>query len=450
MLLVLCSYSISGQNLLGNKFVDYSNEHSIDEDGNTIAVINKIPNGDQNIEVFDYVNNQWQARPSSSGFVGSQIQLSNDGNTLIVGAPSLSPPEIVTVFHWDGSNWNQRGNAFTSNTANTTFGTRVYVNDDGTRIFFKGVQDVYFNYQWNGTTWVLLNTFNNLGFRDISINSAGTRIAYTENNSTSSSIANYSIKILELNTNDTWSQIGNDINNPLQLFSSSIIVNLEFNSSGDRLAIASATSFDFNTNAGAFVVYEYFNDQWTQVGDIITGENENDFLGLDIAINSTGNKVFAGIPSSDAFGQSSGQCKLFELDLIQNNWNEILDINGELAGSQAGTVVDMNGSGDIVSIGADGILPQVRVFGVSNLSINENSLLKLKLYPNPSYGEIFLDVNQKSKFEIYDVNGRVAIRNQSLKQGRNNIKFNGLDSGLYFIKIYNENGQKVEKIQLSK
>lgn len=448
LILLISTNFIFAQNLLGSKFVDYSNTHSIDEDGNTIAAINKIPNTNQNIEVFDFVNDEWQQRASNPGFVGSQVQLSGDGNTLIIGAPSLSPPERVSIFHWDGTSWNQRGNDFTSNTASTTFGTRVYINNDGSKIFFRGTQGEYFNYHWDGNTWVLIDTLNNLGPNEISINSTGTRLAYTENNSTSSSIANYNIKILELDDNNNWLQIGNDINNPLLLFSSNVLVALDFNSDGNRLAIASAFSFEFNSSAGAFVAYEFVNGQWNQYADIITGDSENQFLGADIALNANGNKIIAGIPSSNAFGQGSGESKLYEFDTSTDSWNEILAVNGELAGSQSGSIVDINGSGDIFSIGADGILPQVRVFGDNILSTNTNTSSTFKLYPNPSQGEVFLDINQESQLQVFDLNGRLLKNNQTLNPGKNIVNLEGLESGFYFIKVYNANEQEVKKLMV--
>jgi hypothetical protein len=450
VLMFLFTNFILGQTLSGNKFVDYTNTHSLDEEGNTIAVINTIPNNEQNIEVFDFVNNQWQKRPSNDGFIGFQIQLSGDGNTLIIVSEALALAEKVSIYYWNGSSWSQRGDVFTSGTRSTTFSDRVYVNDDGTRIFFRGTQGEYFNYYWDGNSWILINTFSNLGNSEISINNDGTRLAYTENNSSNSSIANYNIKVLALDGNDIWSQIGEDIVNPLQLFSSSVSVSLAFNSIGNKLAIASPTSFEFNTRAGAFAVYEFTNNEWNQIGNIVTGENENDSLGADIAINAGGNKVFVGIPLANTFGQESGQSKLFELDIVQNTWNEVLTISGQLSGSQSGTVLGMNGTGDILSIGANGILPQVRVFGVNSLNTNNNDLLRFNMYPNPSYGELFLDLNQVSQLEIFDLNGRAIRRQEQLQPGKNKVNLQGLNNGLYLIKISNLNGQIVQKLQLSK
>ncbi len=452
IVLILCSNILIGQTLLGNKFLDYTNTHSIDEEGNSIAVINTIPNASQNIEVFDFVNNQWQPRPSNEDFIGFQIQLSGDGNTLIIGSEVLFLPEKVSIYHWDGSTWTQRGDAFTSGTINTNFSDRVYINHDGTRIFFTDInQGDYLNYHWDGSAWILINTFSDLGINnEISINSDGTRLAYTEVIPTNGSIANYNIKVLELDANNTWTQIGNDITNPLQIFSSFVLNRLALNSTGNRLAIASPASFEFNTNAGAFTVYEFANSQWNQIGDIITGESAGDFLGLDISIDATGNKVFVGIPSANAFGEDSGQSKLFELNEMQDTWNEIFTINGELSGSQDGSVVDINGSGDIFSVGARNNVPQVRVFGVTPLSINETNLLRFKMYPNPSYGKLFLELNQDSELEIYDIHGRIMTKKQNLHIGKNQVNLQGFSSGVYFIKVSNLNGQLVQKLQVSR
>ena len=110
--------------------------------------------------------------------------------------------------------------------------------------------------------------------------------------------------------------------------------------------------------------------------------------------------------------------------------------------------MDINGSGDIVSTGANGTLPQVRVFGVNSLNTADTDLLRFKMYPNPSDGELFLELNRESQLEIFDVNGRVMSRQNHLQPGNNTINLQGLNNGLYFIKLSNLNGQVVQKLQL--
>jgi hypothetical protein len=446
IILIFFSYTLASQNLLGNKFVDYSGTHSLDDDGNTIVVSNLFPQNSEVIEVYDFVNNQWQQRSGNSQFDGGNPVISGDGNTLIIGKPSLGVPETVSVFQWNGNSWNQKGSDFVLNSGNTLFGNFVFINNDGNRIFFSDEQGDILYYEFDGNTWNLINSIGLNTLRSFDINSSGDRISYYVNNSSNGSIANYDVKIFELQ-NNTWQQIGNDINTPLQIFNSNIFIKTKLNSTGDKIVISSPTSFESNTSAGAFAVYSLVNNQWVQTGNIVTGNEPFVFLGSDVAINATGNRVLAGIVSSSANGQGSGNNKLFQLNTNTNQWDEILEINGELAGIQSGGDVDMNTSGDIISIGTNTstILSQVRVFGVNNLSTTETSLRDINLFPNPNNGKFNITLNEQATAEIFSLKGKLLYKNKKLIPGLNYLDVGELSKGMYLIKLTNNKYTKITK-----
>jgi hypothetical protein len=447
VLFLLSSYVLSSQNLLGNKFVDYSGTHSLDDDGNTIAVSNLFPQNTEVIEVYDFVNDQWQQRTGNPEFDRGNPVLSGDGNTLIIGKPSLGIPEIVSVFQWDGNTWTKKGSDFVLNSANTLFGNFVFINHDGNRIFFSDEQGDLLTYQFDGTNWNLINTLGLNTLRSVDINSSGDRISYYVNNNSNGSIANYDVKIFELQ-NNAWQQIGNNINTPLQVFNSSIFLKTKLNSAGDKIVISAPTSFEFNTNAGAFAVYRLVNNQWVQSGNIVTGDEPFVFLGSDVAINEIGNKVLVGIVSSNVNGQGSGNNKLYQLNNLSDQWEEILEINGELAGIQSGGDVDMNASGDIISIGTNTstILNQVRVFGIGNLSTESTFLNNTKIFPNPNNGRFSITLNEPAAAEIYNLEGKLIFKDYSLNPGQNYFNLENLSKGIHLLKLTSEKNSKTFKL----
>ena len=78
-------------------------------------------------------------------------------------------------------------------------------------------------------------------------------------------------------------------------------------------------------------------------------------------------------------------------------------------------------------------------------SENENSISNFKVYPNPSNGNINIDLNgiKSSTIHIYDLNGKLV---KSLPNSfSNTIEVNNLVSGIYFIKIGNETKKVIVK-----
>ena len=61
----------------------------------------------------------------------SYVSLSSDGHTLLVGAPDRLGPGRASVYKYDGTFWNLRGDAIPSGTDNHSFGARGALSADG-------------------------------------------------------------------------------------------------------------------------------------------------------------------------------------------------------------------------------------------------------------------------------------------------------------------------------
>jgi len=72
----------------------------------------------------------------------------------------------------------------------------------------------------------------------------------------------------------------------------------------------------------------------------------------------------------------------------------------------------------------------------------------LNIFPNPSSGKVFLNLKEKTNFnvEIFDLAGKLVFNNQFNYLGQLQIDLEHLNSGVYQIKVFNENLNYQEKL----
>ena len=163
-----------------------------------------------------------------------------------------------------------------------------------------------------------------------------------------------------------WTQVGNDIDGE---------------SNGDRFghvvvmsndgSIIAISSRNHDSNKGHVRVYDYKipttdewnngnvikgNDTtqqsgeyyWTQIGNDIDGESQNDYSGTSLAMNESGNKIAIGAPYHDS---DKGHVRVYESDTT-NGWGQLGDIDGQAQGDRFGESIAMNSDGTIIVIGS--------------------------------------------------------------------------------------------------
>ncbi len=152
----------------GEKFGDYL---CLDSAGNTLAV--GIPNDSENglhsgqVRVYEWNGQEWEQKGSIlkgdtiGDEFGKSVDLSSDGNTLVVGVIGFDHPTvdagIVRIFTWDGASWIQKGNDLLCDSC-TNYGEVVNISGDG-NIVASNWDDIE-EYQrhilvneWNGSSW---------------------------------------------------------------------------------------------------------------------------------------------------------------------------------------------------------------------------------------------------------------------------------------------------------
>ena len=85
------------------------------------------------------------------------------------------------------------------------------------------------------------------------------------------------------------------------------------------------------------------------------------------------------------------------------------------------------------------------------LWLNEGELSDLKVYPNPTFGELNIfssSIVGVYNLEITDINGRVLLSDEDqIKQNQNVfLDLSSYESGAYFVRIYNESNEKTYRV----
>jgi hypothetical protein len=149
-------------------------------------------------------------------------------------------------------------------------------------------------------------------------------------------------------SNDSWSQLGKDIDGEAanDYFGRSV----SLSSDGTTLAIGSSDNDGYRTNSGHVRIYQFSNDSWSQLGADIDGKFNNDRLGQSVSLSSDGNTVAIGAYGNDSNGSDSGHVKVYNYN---GTWTQLgSDIEGESASDYSGYSVSLSSDGNTVAIGA--------------------------------------------------------------------------------------------------
>ena len=74
----------------------------------------------------------------------------------------------------------------------------------------------------------------------------------------------------------------------------------------------------------------------------------------------------------------------------------------------------------------------------------ENQVEKYKIYPNPSNGILNIELPNESKLEMFNIQGETVYLSMYIKNIQ--IKTNNFINGIYFLKITDKLGVRVQKI----
>ena len=82
----------------------------------------------------------------------------------------------------------------------------------------------------------------------------------------------------------------------------------------------------------------------------------------------------------------------------------------------------------------------------STLSLEEDNISNTKFYPNPLNGnKLFIDTNQTLNIEIFNILGKRILSNE-VNSNKNYLNLSDLNSGIYLVKISNNNQSIIKKL----
>jgi len=128
------------------------------------------------VEVFMWDGNNWVSKGASINGIlegeksGTSVSLSGDGNTLAIGSPGYIPfhendHSEVRIFDWDGNNWIQRGSDIIGPYEGDETGKSVSMSQDGNTVVIGAPSSddhinlimnagVIYIYRWDGSNWI--------------------------------------------------------------------------------------------------------------------------------------------------------------------------------------------------------------------------------------------------------------------------------------------------------
>lgn len=407
------SWSQLGSDIDGEAGADYfGSSVALDDDGTTVAIggIYNDGGGDKSghVRVYQYSNNSWSQLGSdidgeaAGDYSGIDVAISDDGTIVAIGAYSNdangSNSGHVRVYDWDGKSWSQLGIDIDGDAAGDGSGYSISLSNDGTilavgspfnndasgddsgqiKVYQYSTGTVYGEVNENGT--LNLNTPANSVITSVAFASYGTPTGSDGSYSTSSChsatsgsvvatacVGNASCSIAATNGNfgdpcggtykrlyvklnySTWTQLGSDIEG--QNVNEFLGSDVALNSDGTILA---AGGWGYNSMQGVVKVYEYSNSSWSQLGSNIVGEATGDrtvyYKGLSMSEDGTIVGIGAYLNHADN-GNDTGNMRVYQYS--SSSWSQLgSDLDGDEIGDKYGWSISISDDGTRIAVSA--------------------------------------------------------------------------------------------------
>lgn len=320
----------------------------------------------------------------TEGYFGDAVSLSDDGETLAIGAPwSNLNGEVsghVNVYKYESESWQQIGSSLIGSISDQ-FGWSLSLSSDGSILSVgapsndsngstSGAVRIYEN---QNDEWVQLgtdiqgtNANDKLGY-SVCLSSDGLRVAAGAPFNNDGGFNSGIVRVYEL-INESWEQVGNDIIGVAAGDESGFSISLS--SDGHLLAIGAPKNGGNGQFSGQVRVFELIGENWEQIGSSLYGDSSGDQFGYSVSLSSDATRLAIGAVGNDGNGELSGQAKVYEM--ANENWVQIGDnIYGESQADFSG-IVDLSPDGNILAIGATGndgngsLSGHTRVFQLEN------------------------------------------------------------------------------------
>ena len=366
----LLAQRLKGEILLGKTVEEqFGRNVNLSNDGNTMAIAAPLNSdfSDKNgrITVYKYLNNKWEQIgsdifPSGNGYkFGEIMELSSDGNTLIVG----SPFQKINFYTFNGTVWGKLNeNIILENKFDqieaisiTNDLKKIAVTYENSKLYSNCVKIFKHDISgWvqEGTTIFPENSKESFG-NSISLNSDGNIIVIGNSYANSNGIKSSGEITMYKLVNNNWTKIENKFSGKLE--GANYGKNVIISSDSKTIVASSNSSTDFlNKNAGYVATYEMNNDNWVNKNNTLKPEMQNPFFGHSLALSDDGNVLALSLPYLGF--KKPGYVKVYKK--ANNNWVElttITDVNGvettSFPNNSTGWSIDISSDGKTLAVG---------------------------------------------------------------------------------------------------
>ena len=259
----------------------------------------------------------------ATDYFGMSVSISSDGNTVIVGAyledtGGITNAGSAYIFTRSGSSWTQRAKIQASDPeASALFGFSVSISDDGNTVIVgaravdttAGNAGAAYIFTRSGTTWSQQAKIqasdaeaNDEFGTSVSISSDGdTAIvgAYKEDTLVDSGAA-----YVFTRSGSTWSQQQKLVASDAQA-SAEFGYSVSISSDGNTAIVGARYDGTTATNAGSAYIFTRSGTTWAQQAKIQASDAQaNDYFGWSVSISSDGNTAIVGAQYEDTTGSA--------------------------------------------------------------------------------------------------------------------------------------------------
>lgn len=461
-----------------------TNAIAMDADGSTMAVgssaNSQLGTFFGYAKVFDWNGSQWiqrgQTINGSAIFegTGGSVDLTADGNTLVVSSPygfnSLNwKVGLVRVFDWNGTQWIQRGLTLEGEgnlsplLRNDAFGYDVSITPDGKYLAIgapsntkqAGVLQIQGHvrvFQWDGQSWIQIgqDIDGTVGLEEfgrcLDLSADGTTLVVGSRSYRTISNSNYIGSVQTFTWNGTqWTEFGTRITGQASAdrFGSSV----SLSNDGSTLAIGAQ---EVNGAESAVLVFRKDTSSWVSKGLPILGLL-NDLSSGMCSLNPDGSIIGVGFQWTNTI---SGVAKVFQWN--GNNWTQMganIVPTGNSTFPSFGSEICISNNGSRILIGSSGDdtpdenAGKVYMFQNTPTYINDvDNANHIDVFPNPMRNKFQVKSSTKiSSYSLFSIDGKLVTSEKGLNSNQVTIDANELNSGIYFLSINANNNIKIIK-----
>ena len=402
---------------------------SLSKNGNTLAVGIRDANEEGHVKIYRYIDNTWIqiggnmkgkqrwfdriGRKNYVGF-GSSVSLSDDGNIVAIGAwrddctvvnVNGEPYELgdgesilgancgsITIYQFDGSNWTQMGKDIMGSNGGDQIGSSIALSGNG-KTFAFGALDADYNGRNSGL-----------------------------------------VRVYKFTNND-WSQINNDLYGRRE--GDNFGISISLSQDGNTLAVGANGNDDKGTNIGQVKVFKNIDENWSQIGSDINGQQKNDQC-YSVSLSNDGKTLAVGSPYNDGENRITGDENYGHVRVFRENANQWLQIGEDIESGitkDFGKALSLSGDGKTIVVNSSNRFNSTlsaSVLSISEVS-NKAEILgnSIHIYPNPAQDQI--TVSSSLKIDSYQILNLLGEKVLCGSLANPTIRIESLHSGSYLL-----------------